>query len=340
MPWFSSHRPVLAGLLVVALCGLAPALSAAEDAVFRWVDHPEQGTADLSFGDAPVLRYMYAFKPTDSGPTPETTKVFHHVFGPGTDAIITKGAYGKYPHHRGLFVGWNKTQFEDQRLDFWHCRKGEHLRHARFVEMTGDAEGGTMTAEIHWNDREGEPVIVERRTVRVSRLDDVSDTGPAWQIDWKTVLESRRGEIVLDGDRQHAGFQFRADQPVADADGARYVRPSGFPQQPEAFQVNDKGNPPKHVDLGWLAMTYMLDGERYTIEYFEDPSLPKPSRYSERPYGRFGAFFKTTLEPDQPLTMRYRVIVSTGETPSQPAVQQRYEAFVNDLDASASSKGE
>ena len=60
-------------------------------------------------------------------------------------------------------------------------------------------------------------------------------------------------------------------------------------------------------------------------------SLPKPSRYSERPYGRFGAFFKTTLSPQEPLEMRYRLRVTAGPPPAREAVQQRYEAFVGEL---------
>jgi hypothetical protein len=274
---------------------------------------------------------MHAYDPTTPETLHDTYKVFHHVFGPGTDTIITKGSGGKYTHHRGLYVGWNKTQFDGKSLDFWHCTRGAHQRHVKFLEKSGDADRGTMTAEIHWNDAEGEPVIVEKRTVTVTRPASNGDLKAAWQIDWQTMLTSRRGEIELTGDRQHAGFQYRASQEVADSDGARFLRPAGFPQKPEAVQVGDQGDPPAHINLNWFAMTYEVAGQRYTAEYFEDPGLPKPSLYSERPYGRFGAFFKTKLKPEEPLTMRYRVIVSTGEAPQPDAIQKRYDAFVSDL---------
>jgi hypothetical protein len=259
--------------------------------------------------------------------------VFHHVFGPGTDQIITNGAGGLFPHHRGLYVGWMRTKFEDQQLDFWHCKNGAHQRHVKFLEMTGDVKHGTMTTEIHWNDAKGQPVIVETRTVDVSPIipEGKIPAGavPGWQIEWRSKLES--GEIQLGGDRQHAGFQFRAASDVAEKKSARYIRPAGFPQEPEAHEVDDSGDPPRHINLNWLAMTYPLGDKQYAIEYFEDPSLPKPSLYSERPYGRFGAFFKTTLAPDKPLMMKYRVRVTTGGAPSQRDVQKNYDAFVNDL---------
>jgi hypothetical protein len=313
-------------LLTASLLALAPlGFTAAGEKTFHWKNDESQGVADLLFGDEPVLRYMYAYDDSTPERREQTYKPYHHVFGPGTGQIITKGPGGLYPHHRGLYVAWNKTQAGGESFDFWHCTKGVHQRHIEFLETKGNGESGTMTARIHWNDAAGDPVVVETRQVTVSRPAGLD--GPAWQIDWQTKLDSRRGEITLDGDRQHAGFQYRAAQDVAEQKSARYLRPAGFPEDAQAFEVNDRNDPDGHIDLGWLAMTYPLGGEQYTVEYFEDASLPKPSRYSERPYGRFGAFFKSTLTPEKPLKMRYRLIVSTGEPPSREAIQRRYEEF-------------
>lgn len=314
----------IAALLLAALTFTAS--STAGDESYRWVNNEDAGTADLMVGDQPVIRYMYAFDTSTPERVHETYKVYHHVFGPGSKAIITKGAGGKYTHHRGLYVGWNKTGFEGKSLDFWHCSKGAHLRHAKFIGMEADADHGSMTSEIHWNDPEGKPVIVETRTVSVIRE---PATG-GWQIDWSTKLASQRGEITLNGDRQHAGFQYRAAQSVAESNGGRYIRPANIPQQEAAIQVND-AKPLKHIDLGWFALTYEVEGQRYTAEYFDNPNLPKPSLFSERPYGRFGTFFSTSLAADKPLEMTYRVVVSAGEKPAVADIQKRYDAFVESL---------
>ena len=74
---------------------------------------------------------------------------------------------------------------------------------------------------------------------------------------------------------------------------------------------------------GWLAMTFEVGDERFTAEYFEAPGMPTPSRYSERPYGRFGAFFKTSLTEDEPLKMTYRVNLTAGDPPSAEAIRPR-----------------
>lgn len=323
----SRLRGLVLALSAMASLSLCGSTQANDGASFEWKKDDAAATADLYLGTQPVLRYVFAYDPSSPAKLHDTYKVFHHVYGPGTNQIITKGPGGKFTHHRGLYVGWNKTSFEGGRADFWHCTGGAHLRHIKFVEMTGDANQGRMTAEIHWNDNTGKPVIVENRSVTVRR--EAASKG--WQIDWSTKLESRRGEISLEGDRQHAGFQFRADQPVADKESARFIRPAAFPQQPAAIQVGDGGNPPAHSDLGWFAMTYEIEGKRFNIEYFDNPSLPKPSLFSERPYGRFGTFFKTTLTPEKPLEMKYRVIVSAGDAPTVESIQTRYQQFLSDL---------
>jgi hypothetical protein len=323
--------PARLGLILAVLALGAASLSAAEPQ-FTWVDAPDQGTCDLKLGDQPVVRYMYAYDPSSETTLHDTYKVYHHVFGPGTDQRITKGPGGEFTHHRGLFVAWNKTGYEGKSADFWHCTKGAHQRHIRFVDRKADAQSASMTSEIHWNDADGKPVIVEMRTLAVSKLagEEKSPAGFGWQIDWTSRLESRRGTITLDGDRQHAGFQFRADQPVAEAKSGKYIRPTGFPEQLDAVQVDDRKDPMGHINLNWFALNYPLGENQYTVQYCENPSLPKPSRYSERPYGRFGAFFQTTLEADKPLELVYRVNVTRGETPSRETLQKRYDAFVAD----------
>lgn len=318
---------VLGGFLPVLFtqCQAAEASSTG----FQWIDRPDVGETDLMFGDQPVMRYMYAYDISNKERAHETYKVYHHVYGPGSKEIITKGPHGKYTHHRGLYLGYNKTKFSDGELDFWHCTKGAHQRHVKFHKLAADADQARMISEIHWNDADGKPVIVELRDYTIHPLD--AKAGQGWQIDFHSTLTSKRGTITLDGDRQHAGFQIRAAQPVAQAANARYVRPAAFPQQPDAYQVDDRKDPLKHINLGWLAMTYELGGRRYTFEYLEAPNNPKPSHYSERPYGRFGAYFKTQLTEEKPLHLRYRVILTAGETPAQNVIQERYDRFLQDL---------
>lgn len=318
-------------LRALACLTLTLPLHATAADTFTWKDDAERGLCTLFVGEQPVVQYFYTVDTSSDEAAFDTAKVFHHVYGPGTDTLITKGAGGTFPHHRALYVGWNKTSYQGKTNDFWHCRKGERQRHVEFTRLEGDAHQGTMTAVIHWIDPQDQVVVEEHRTITVRKLPVEASPGYGWQIDWSTTLNSGVGPIRLDGDRQHAGFQYRAAQYVADKNNARYIRPAGAPQDPSAYQVNDNTDPDKHVDLGWLAMTYELDGEHYTVEYLEQPNVPNPSRYSERPYGRFGAFYVAELDSERPLTMNYRLNVTRGTPPAQQTIQQRYDAFVKEL---------
>jgi len=314
--------------LVATVLLLTSRASTADDSAgFHWVDHPEQGTCDLLYNGKPALRYMYAFDKSTPKRVVETFKVFHHVFGPGTDDLITNGPGGLFPHHRGMFVGWRQTQFDGGEIDSWHCTKGVNQRHIRFVEQKADADSAKMTAEISWNDGKGKPVVNELRSVSVAPF-HFTGGAPGWDIRWSSELRSRRGKVVLTGDRQHAGFQFRAAQSVADSKSATFMRPQGFPQDPKAFEVDDRKNPNSLINLGWFAMTFPINGKQYTVTYFDDPAAPKPSYYSERPYGRFGTYFKTTLQPDVALKMNYRLLVSPGDPPTREAIESLYAPWV------------
>ncbi|QDU81630.1 hypothetical protein Pla110_33730 [Polystyrenella longa] len=295
---------------------------------FAWNDDTEAGELTLTYDEKPVIRYMYAYDTSDDTRAHETYKVYHHVFGPDSGEQITKGAHGQFTHHRGMYVGWNKTHVGDKTYDFWHCKDGAHSRHVKVLKQEATDDMATMTTLIHWNNPEGEPVVAEERTVTVKPVE--LENGKSWQIDWSTKLESQMGDLVLEGDRQHAGFQYRAAQAVAEANSARYVRPEGVPQQQaEAYQVDDSGKPPRHINLDWFAMTYPLGENQYTVEYFPAKGQPEPALFSERPYGRFGTYYKTELKEESPLEMTYRLNVSEGETPSQEQIQARYEDYVS-----------
>lgn len=312
---------VFEGLLRVS------SLSAADG--FQW-DEPHPGEYRLRLGEAPVISCMTAYDDSTPERREETYKVYTHVYGPKSGDLITKGPGGLYPHHRGIYLAWNKTIAGDRSYDFWHCppKSGVHQRINGVPELKADPERASIKLAIDWNDGEGKPVVRESRelTVRAQQ-----EPVAGWIIDVRSELTSQRGDLRLEGDRQHAGLQFRAPQEVAEKESARYVRPAGFPQEPEAHQVDDSGDPPRHIDLNWLTMTYATNGKQYSVEYFADPSLPKPALYSERPYGRFGSFFKTVLKGNTPLVLRYRFNISESGPDVQENIQRRYDAFVAGL---------
>jgi hypothetical protein len=135
-------------------------------------------------------------------------------------------------------------------------------------------------------------------------------------IDWSTVLSTKLDKVRLDGDPQHAGFHFRANQEVAKngKENTYYLRPDGKGKNGETRNWDPKGGKDsKTVNLPWNAVSFVTGGKRYTVLRINHPENPGESRGSERDYGRFGDYFEYELTPKKPLKVKYRVWVQEGE---------------------------
>jgi hypothetical protein len=257
---------------------------------------------------------MYAFDPSTPEKLHETYKPYHHVYDAAGKRPITKGPGGLYTHHRGLFIGWNKLGHGNKVDDFWHM-KGVTQRHVRFLSMAAGPVMARTKALIDWTAGNGEVVIAEERTVAVY----VQPAPSSLLIDFHTRLTAKGGEVALDGDPEHAGFQFRAHNGIAEGDAAVKA----------AYVFHEDGiDPRKDFDLPWAAMTFGPEDARYTVQYMNHPDNPGPAVYSAyRDYGRFGSYFKKTIPAGETLELRYRVAVTTGGPPPRGVMGSAYEAF-------------
>lgn len=275
---------------------------------FSWTD--EEGLYnELSFGDRPVLRYMYeALDDSNPKDRERTYKVYHQVYNPAGDAIITKPHGGQFTHHRGLFFGFNRITYGDnKKCDTWHCSGDTHLAHTEFISEDVGPLLGRHTVGVAWNGQGKETFAEEERQMTVYNVPDGT------LIEFASLLETTGGPIRLDGDPQHAGFQFRAAQEVAaeTSNQTYYLRPDGKGEMGQTR--NWPGDKDVTVNLPWNAMSFVVGGQRYTAVYLDHPNNPKEARYSERPYGRFGSYFEYDLTKDNPLKLNYRVWVQEGE---------------------------
>ncbi len=281
--------------------------------VYKWTDEPGISTL-LTYKDLPVLKYMYTpFNPQD---IENTQKPFHHVYSPDGSELITKGDGGLYPHHRGIFFGYKQVTVYDSVYNTWYSDKGEHTIHKTFIsQMFGSVFGG-HTVNIDWNDRSGEPILIETRTVRAFKLPDGTTL-----IDFNTLLETPVDPVLLDGDRQHGGVQFRAVQEVADHDSAtRFLRPAKWSQ----IQEDKEYNGDDFSNVPWDAMKFNIGENKYTVVYFSDVSNPENSDFSERQYGRFGEFFPFKVTSVDPLRAHYRFWIINGHDITREEIEKRY----------------
>jgi hypothetical protein len=289
-------------------------------ASFKWVDtskakgdkdeYAEQ-SRELRFGTRPVLRYMYSqLDESTKEARSATFKPYHHMYDPAGQRLVTKGPGGLFPHHRGIFYGWNKITYGPdgkQQADVWHCNNGEYQEHAEVLSEEAGPVLGRQRVKINWRGRDKQVFAVETRELTAY------NTAGGILVEFASVLTNPADDpIKLAGDPQHAGFQFRASQEVPDKtkDQTYYLRPDGK-GEPGKFRnwPDDKG----HVNLPWHALSFVLGDQRYTCCYLDRPENPKESRFSERDYGRFGSYFEYELRKDKPLRVNYRLWLQAGE---------------------------
>ncbi len=253
---------------------------------------------------------MYAHDTSSDAKHLETYKPYLHVFDAEGKEPITKGPGGTFPHHRGIFIGWNQITFNGKKYDRWHMKGGD-IVHQKFTDQKADADQATFTSLTHWIAEEGKPLIEEERTMTFRRA-----PAPARLIiDFSSKLEcaQRRHQP-----RRRPRTRGRPLSPGADISSKEtvYVFPT---QNPDAH---------KDLDFPWVGESYTLHDHRYSVVEMNAPTNPKQTHYSAyRDYGRFGAFFKAQIKNGEALTVKYRFLIADGEMPPSDVIQKSWDQF-------------
>ncbi len=300
--------------------------------LFEWEDDPGK-QLDLIYAGRPTLRYMYAYDLSSRDRMLATYKPFHHLFdAEGKELITSGGRRGtKYPHHRGLFVGWTIGKHNLWGMAERRQPPGTAQVHRKHQTIAGGPVLAQHAAVIDWNGKEGalaRSLVRETRTVTVFRSE--APTILHLQID--ITLQSLAGELELRGDAEHAGVHLRAHNDLArgdlkTAEGEWHTRVAkySFPQGKLSDRV---------LDYPWAAMNFMLKGKEYTVQIVNSPRNPKGARFSaNRPYGRFGVCpyggTSIKLRPKEPLKLSYRLYVDAGAVPPEKVLSARHAAWAD-----------
>lgn len=278
----------------------------------------------LKYGGRKVLEFFNAKR--DAKDHYYTFKPFHHVYDPVEGkTLLTNGSAktakdGQFPHHRGLFFGWNRISYDGKTADIWHGTDNVYSQFEKLVDGTTGTVLGRERLAISWHGKDGATFIHEER-----ELTAYATTGGTL-IDFASQLTTEHKSVKLDGDPQHAGFHFRANQEVAKngKENTYYLRPDGKGKMGEERnwsppKVDPKNKAetiqpdPRTINMPWNAMSFMTGGKRYTVLRIGHPDNPGEARGSERNYGRFGDYFEYTVTPEKPLKVKYRVWVQEGE---------------------------
>ncbi len=263
-------------------------------------------------------------------------KPFHHLYDPSGTRIVTNGGQTNagitdpkkllYPHHRGLMFAYMRCTYGEGKgvtADTWHAKPGDtHEEHTGFEVMEVGQVLGRHRVLIDWHGPKNDVFAKEERELTVYNVPGGT------LVQFVTRLKTTGGTVKLEGDPQHAGFQFRAHNDVAEKSAKQtyYLRPDGKGTlgATRNWDPKTKKGP---INLPWDAMSFVLDGKRFTAAYLNHPRNPGESRWSERDYGRFGCYFPYELTKDRPLVATYRVWLQDGEM-TGPQVEALHTNFV------------
>ncbi len=301
---FSKQNVVLSSL---AACLLAlPSVGAAD---FTFKDNPGKSLDVLQDGKL-VGRYMYAHDVSSKERREETYKPYLHVFDAEGQNPITKGAGGLLPHHRGIYIGWNKLNVGGQTIDRWHMKGGDQV-HRKFLTQKVTPNAATFTSLVEWAGKnESEVALKEERTFTFL----TPPAGAYALIDTASKLTAVGGETVLGGDPEHAGLQFRPSDDIKPTETSFF-----FPGNPDLK---------KDKDLPWFGGNFTIRGKRYSVVYLNHPSNPKGAVTSAyRDYGRFGTFFKDTIPAGGEKTIRARFLITEGDMPKAEVIQKVWNEY-------------
>jgi len=233
------------------------------------ISHDGRTVAEFIHGEGQAKPYLALFN-----------KGGERLTNPGIDARGQET--GRFPHHRGIYIGWNKIESELGTDDLWHMRKTRMVVDSVEKRMV-DAGGVEIIANIRWlsQKKDGEQngvLINERRTIRV---------------------------LVLGGDLQHAGLHFRAAAEVDEVrDQTRYLwSPADLDPGTGRIVSNN---------LEWVNFRFPLHGHWYSVTQLNHPGN-QAGELSWRDYGRFGFFRTARMAAGEEISFQGRFLVEELE---------------------------
>ena len=215
---------------------------------------------------------------------------------------------GSEPHHRGIFLGWQKIQSSLGVANLWSMREGTRMQLVSIEKMDATETAAAIVARIEWRagnkDASGSDLLItETRRMVISQPDSLRRT----QVDLAIRLEAAR-ELTLDGNVQHAGVHFRAAHPVAKEPAKTSYLWSPDVPGANGTVVSDR--------LQWGEFVFPLEERWYRAAQFNAPANPV-QEFSKREYGRFGYFFKKTIARGEALSLVYRFLLESIPAPAQ-----------------------
>lgn len=276
------------------------------------------GVLTIQDGQTKVLSYRFGDQLQQGVDEKYKRSCYIHPLWSLDEEIITDDFPADHFHHRGIYWAWPKVETRGIQSETWHPHEIQLRQHfVRWVQRSSDSEDGSavIAAENKWLLRETDEVAKELVTIRAYPAKNNRRN-----IDIKIEMEAVGGPLTLqgtsEGKKGYGGFCFRG---APSFKGASIDTDAG-PAKEDIVQEPRK----------WVA----LSTEDHGIAIFASPDHPDhPPRWMARKsYTGFinvswPGMSPVTLEPGNPVTLEYRMVVFEGQ--AEPVLlQENYADYI------------
>ncbi len=238
----------------------------------------------------------------------------HPLYGLEGEMLTRDWAEGPHPHHRGIYWAWPEVEYGSEVGD-------PHALQRIFSRPTGEITyvNGPVFAQVNaenlWMWEDAEPIVREHAVIRAYRA---SSSSRVIDMTLRFIALREGITVATRGKNSYGGLNLRGQFPESqeisyytEKDDTKPIRSwsdfGGIFEGAESrsglmvLQYQDNPDYPgtwvEYPDLAWVQPTFPAQGTRYP------------------------------LSTEEPLILRYRLVVYTGEKPDKNVSKNRWDAF-------------
>jgi len=289
---------------IVLLVAVASACSAQS---FRFADDPGAGTLTLNDGERAVLTYRYGDQLKEGVDPKYTQSCYIHPLYDLDGQVLTDDSPADHRHHHGVFWTWPRMKARGKSVQTWApCTPPLRQQFVKWLRQEAGDKAVTLSVQNEWKLAD-ERVGLETVTLVVHRADEV-----ARAIDMTLTFEAVGGPVELLG----------ADKKGYGGLCVRLARP--FKGGAMTTDVSALTKDSTNVPYRWADLSAGGRGVAVLV-HSDHPNYP-PTWLIRNSYAgilnvSWPGLQPVTLNPGEPVALRYRLYVHRGDVKAGRVVE-------------------
>jgi hypothetical protein len=318
---------------------------------FALIDKPSEKKVEVRYNEKLLTAYCY-FDSTEKPVLFPIKTISGVTITRGYPVAPRTGERTDHPHHLGLWMNYESVNG----LDFWNnstaiaAEKKSHygsIRHQRVLASQGKKDQASLETLSHWVTPDGRVLLEEKTQFFFTKKDN------DFIIDRIATLEAKAPEVVFkDVKDGMLAIRVAREMELPSKESSKFVDASGnVTTVPPSDNSNVSGMYTNREGLKgdeiwgkrsqWACLNGKKDGETISIAIIDHPkNVGYPTYWHARGYGLFAANplgqkvfsngkeeLNLTLKSGEKTVFRYRIIIHSGSTLNEAALNQQTVQF-------------